>query len=223
MDLSALGLPTINDGASAIASKKLSGDFDTFLTLLTSQLQNQDPLEPMKSEQFTQQLVQFSQVEQQIETNDQLESLVSLSLAAQHGALVEYIGKSVEGSTARTRLTDGEATWQFELEDDPQSVSVAILDDRGRTVRSDAINGEAGANSFTWDGRDNQGNALPNGVYSISIAARGEDNLSVPVKVRASGTVDGVEVVDGVAQLLVNGAVLPLSNVTSVAGVKLDG
>jgi flagellar basal-body rod modification protein FlgD len=223
LDLEALGLPTLQNNVSGVSAKKLSEDFDTFLTLLTSQLENQDPLEPLSSEQFTQQLVQFSQVEQQIATNEQLESMVSLSLAAQHGALVDYIGKSVEGVSDRARLQDGEATWQFDVAGEPERLSVLILNEQNRAVRATQISGEAGLNSFTWDGRDDSGNPMPDGVYRLSIAASDGDGGELPVTVRALGPVDGVEVVNGVAQLSVNGAVLPLVDVTSVQGIPLDG
>jgi flagellar basal-body rod modification protein FlgD len=222
LDLSALGLPTIQNDSSQAASRKLSEDFDTFLVLLTSQLENQDPLEPLKSEQFTQQLVQFSQVEQQISTNEQLESLVSLSLAAQHGALVDYIGKTVEGESDRARLSDGTATWSYELDQEAESVSVLVLNEANRPVRSTTASTDAGLNSFTWDGRDDAGNALPDGVYRLSVAASGSDGERLDSRIRAGGIVDGVEVVNGVAQLTVNGALLPLANVTSVAGVPLN-
>lgn len=224
MDLSALGLPTIQQDASGVAGRKLSEDFDTFLTLLTSQLENQDPLEPLKSEQFTQQLVQFSQVEQQIATNDQLESLVSLSLAAQHGALVDYIGKSVEGESDRARLTNGSASWSYELDQEADSVSVLVLNEANRPVRATTASTDAGLNNFVWDGRDDAGNVLPDGVYRLSVSATGSDGERLNSSVRAGGIVDGVEVVNGVAQLTVNGALLPLANVTSVAGIPLtDG
>lgn len=224
MDLSALGLPTLQNSASEVAGRKLSEDFDTFLTLLTSQLENQDPLEPLSSEQFTQQLVQFSQVEQQIATNDQLESLVSLSLAAQHGALVDYIGKSVEGESDRARLSNGTATWSYELDQDADNVSILVLNEANRPVRSTTGDTDAGLNSFVWDGRDDLGNTLPDGVYRLSVAATGSGGEQLASSVRAAGIVDGVEVVNGVAQLTVNGALLPLANVTSVAGIPLtDG
>lgn len=222
MDLSALGLPTIQNDASQVASQKLSSDFDTFLVLLTSQLENQDPLEPLKSEQFTQQLVQFSQVEQQIATNEQLESLVSLSLAAQHGALVDYIGKSVEGQSDRARLADGTATWSYELDQAAEEVSVLVLNAANRPVKAAQSSGNAGINNFVWDGRDDIGNVLPDGVYRLSISASGANGERLDSRIRAGGIVDGVEVVDGVAQLTVNGALLPLANVTSVAGAPLN-
>lgn len=222
MDLSALGLPTLQNTTSGVAGRKLSEDFDTFLTLLTSQLENQDPLEPLKSEQFTQQLVQFSQVEQQIATNDNLESLVSLSLANQHGALVDYIGKSVEGASDRARLTDGSATWRYELESEAENVSILIMNDQNRPVRAVQADGDAGLNTFEWDGRDDLGNAMPDGVYRISISAVDGDRVEIPASVRAGGVVDGVEVVNGVAQLTVNGAVLPLADVTAVSAVTAE-
>jgi flagellar basal-body rod modification protein FlgD len=84
------------DGSTNAASSTLAGTFDTFLALLTTQLQNQDPLDPMKSEQFTQQLVQFAGVEQSINTNKKLEQLIELQTAGQLNSAVSYMGKTVE-------------------------------------------------------------------------------------------------------------------------------
>lgn len=218
MDLSGLGLPTLQGtGTSAIAGGQLAENFDTFLTLLTSQLKNQDPLEPMKSEQFTQQLVQFSQVEQQISTNDMLESLISLSLAAQHGALVDFIGKTVEGPGDRARLQDGSASWTFDLEKEPEEVSVLITNSSGLPVFATTTVGHEGTNEFLWDGRDNSGNTLPDDTYRISISATDSSGTAITSTVRTVGVVDGIEVVNGVAQLTVNGTVVPLNEVTSVS------
>src|SRR5215469_6276624 len=77
------------------SKKQLSANFDTFLTLLTTQLQNQDPLQPMDSNQFTQQLVQFSQVEQQINSNQNLETLISATKNQTSQSAVSYLGKSL--------------------------------------------------------------------------------------------------------------------------------
>src|ERR1700742_4679470 len=98
--------PTASSAATAtatqdVASKQLAGNFDTFLTLLTTQLQNQDPMNPMDSNQFTQQLVEFSQVEQQIDTNDNLKSLISLGQSRSTADAVGYLGKAVTISNGK--------------------------------------------------------------------------------------------------------------------------
>ena len=219
MDLSALGLSTLPKASGAdFAGAKLADDFDTFLTLLTTQLQNQDPLEPMKSEQFTEQLVQFSSVEQQIATNDNLETLTSLGLAGQQGALVNFIGKNIEGVGNQATLSDGLASWKYDLEDDAESVSILITNSAGKAVFTTKLNDvEAGANSFNWDGRDNADNELPDGDYRISIGAIDGDGTSVASTVRSSGLVEGVEIVNGVAQLRVGGNIVPVNQVTSVS------
>lgn len=218
MDLSSIGLPTLPSGtSSALAGKQLANNFDTFLTLLTSQLKNQDPLEPMSSEQFTQQLVQFSQVEQQITTNDHLESLTSLSLASQQAGLVDYIGKTVEGVGNQARLSDGAARWTFDLDGEPETVSILVTNESGRPVFATKTDGQKGENSFAWDGEDSAGNPLPDGIYAISIAAADKNGTSIGSTVRSRGIVDGVEIVDGIARLNVGGNVVPLNQVTSVA------
>lgn len=219
MDLSALGLSTLPQaGGAAGAGTKLADDFDTFLTLLTAQLQNQDPLEPMKSEQFTDQLVQFSGVEQQIATNDNLETLTSLGLAGQQGALVNFIGKTIEGVGNQATLSNGAARWNFDLADDAESTSILISNQNGKAVFTGKLTDlDAGSNQFAWDGRDNAGEELPDGDYRISISATSDDGSTVPVTVRSSGVVDGVEIVNGVAQLRVGGNIVPVNQVTSVS------
>src|SRR5215213_11739157 len=107
----ASGVPT----TSAANNATLAKNFDTFLSLLTTQLKNQNPLEPLDSNQFTQQLVQFAQVEQQINMNTSLGTLVSLQQSGQTTAAMSFLGSTavVEGST--TQLQNGQAGWAFSL------------------------------------------------------------------------------------------------------------
>ncbi|HZZ11369.1 MAG TPA: flagellar hook capping FlgD N-terminal domain-containing protein, partial [Paraburkholderia sp.] len=95
MTTTAIDNNTAAGAGQSTASQQLAGNFDTFLTLLTTQLQNQDPLSPMDSTQFTQQLVAFSGVEQQINTNNNLQSLIALNQSQQAASAVSYIGHSV--------------------------------------------------------------------------------------------------------------------------------
>src|SRR3954463_1904893 len=104
---------------SALASdhSTIAGNFDTFLQLLTTQLQNQNPLDPLDTNQFTQQLVEFSGVEQQLKTNDFLSSLVQANANTTNSNAVGYIGKTVTASGVRAELANNKATWSFNLKD----------------------------------------------------------------------------------------------------------
>ena len=115
---------TTSNSATSIAN-----NFETFLTLLTTQLKNQNPLEPLDTNQFTQQLVQFTQVEQQMKMNTQLASLISIEQMAQSTAAMAYLGSTatVDGSTAK--LTAGKANWTFSS-DKPSNATINIKDSR---------------------------------------------------------------------------------------------
>src|SRR5580658_123707 len=102
-------------GSSDSATQQLTGNMDTFLQLLTTQLQNQDPMNPMDSDQFTQQLVEYSQVEQQINTNSNLQSLISLQQGGAGSSAVGYLGKTVTVSGGTAPLTNGAASWNYTL------------------------------------------------------------------------------------------------------------
>src|SRR5438477_8551430 len=134
-------LPTSSSSGSSGSSLSsttdttLAGNFQTFLTLLTTQLQNQNPLDPLDTNQFTQQLVQFASVEQQLKTNDQLTTLVSLQQTAQSTQALTFVGKTavVNGSTAA--LTNSAATWNLSVPS-ASNLKVSITSSTGQTVYS---------------------------------------------------------------------------------------
>src|ERR1700756_4166435 len=100
-----------SSGASAL--NQLSGNFSTFLTLLTTQLKNQDPTSPMDSNQFTQQLVEYSQVEQQINTNTNLTTLISQGTTNAAAMTSSYLGKNVSITNGNASLSSGKANWTY--------------------------------------------------------------------------------------------------------------
>ena len=153
VDFSGINASTTTQTDSAASRTRLSDNYDTFLILLTAQLQNQDPLAPMDSTQFTQQLVQFSQVEQQIRTNEQLEGLVGQYNAAAAGAALSYLGKDAIISASETYLAGGEANWAYRLPEAATSMTVSVKDMQGRTIyeTNTAARG-GGEHLFTWDG-----------------------------------------------------------------------
>src|ERR1700734_3803346 len=153
---SSTGTGSSTTGNSAM--DQLSGNFDTFLQLLTTQLQNQDPLDPMDSNQFTQQLVEFSQVEQQIDSNTNLQTLISQGTSQSGAYATSYLGKTVTVSGGKGALTNGEATWNYNLGAQASSALLTVTNASGQTIYTGAGPTAQGSNSFTWNGEDNNGN-----------------------------------------------------------------
>lgn len=175
------------------ARTTLSGNYDTFLRLLTTQLQNQDPLEPLDSTKFTEQLVSYSQVEQQIATNEKLNSLIALSKSAAGANAVTYLGKTAITEGDRTSLEDGAASWRYALGNDAASVQLNILNANGQIVRTLAGETTVGAHDFTWDGNNASGTALPAGTYRLAVTARKADGSAVTTAVVGLGLVKEID------------------------------
>jgi flagellar basal-body rod modification protein FlgD len=185
--------PLVNS-SEASARTRLSDNYDTFLVLLTAQLQNQDPLAPMDSTQFTQQLVQFSQVEQQIRTNEQLEGLVGQYQAASAGAALSYLGKDAIIEADETYLTGGSAAWAYRLLENAAEMTIKVKDGQGRVVyETTNATRTGGEHLFTWDGRKSDGSTAADGVYQISIEATGEDGETMTPVVSVRETIIGVD------------------------------
>jgi flagellar basal-body rod modification protein FlgD len=174
-------------------STGLANNFQTFLTLLTTQLQNQNPLDPLDTNQFTQQLVQFAGVEQQLRSNDQLASLVKLQTTAQASQALNFVGATavVDGST--TALSGGVAAWSLGV-NKPSTVSVSISNSTGQTVFSGDYALSAGEHqSFVWDGRGSDGTQWPDGNYTISATAKDSSGQTVAVNTEILGVVDSAD------------------------------
>jgi flagellar basal-body rod modification protein FlgD len=172
---------------SADQSNTIAGNFQTFLQLLTTQLKNQNPLDPLDTNQFTSQLVQFAQVEQQLKSNDQLSNLVTLQQTAQSTQALNFVGKTVavEGSTAQ--LSNGSATWLLSASK-PVTATITIKSSTGQTVYSGSYTISAGnGQSFEWDGRDSSGLQWPDGSYTISVSAQDANGtaVSIPTEIQA--------------------------------------
>ncbi|MEZ5958945.1 MAG: flagellar hook assembly protein FlgD [Hyphomonadaceae bacterium] len=173
---------------------RLSDNYDTFLILLTAQLQNQDPLAPMDSTQFTQQLVQFSQVEQQIRTNEQLEGLVGQYNAAAAGAALSYLGRDAIIEDNETYLVGGEANWAYRMPEAATTMTIQVRDMQGRVVyeTSTAARG-AGEHLFTWDGTKTNGETAADGVYQVTFNATNATGATITPTVSVRETIMGVD------------------------------
>lgn len=203
----------INAGGSMLAS-----NFETFLSLLTAQLKNQDPLSPLDSNEFTAQLTQMAGVEQQLLTNDLLTSLLAQNSGASLADASNYMGRSATAAWSSVKVEGGEATWSYELAKDATSATVQVLDASGKVVfTGDVDDRSAGVHDFTWDGRTTAGGqAADGGVYTLKITAKGANGAAIDSQVLVRGRVSGVELYDGEPYLTVGSSILPLSAVIAL-------
>jgi len=216
---------TTNAAAAAAANSRigLADNFDNFLKLLTTQLKSQDPLSPLDATQFTEQLVQFTGVEQAIKTNDVLGQLVALVRADQVGRAVDYLGAEVEATGQTVRLDDSEpATVRYQLDQSAANVVISIYDEAGRLVRIQQGDASSGTHAVPWDGRDQNGARLPEGLYRIDVAASTATGAEVPVSTTVTGIVDGVELLGERLMLSVEGVLLPLEAITTIRRQAAD-
>ena len=199
-------------------STLLASNFETFLTLLTSQLKNQDPLSPVDSNQFTAQLTQMAGVEQQLLTNDLLKGLLAAQGGGGLAGAATYIGKEATAAWSATKFTDGEATWSYELASNASSATLQVLDGSGKVVWSgDAPDKTTGLHDFTWDGGANSGNDGQDGqVYSLKVIAKDAAGGVIDAQVLTRGRITGVEMYNGEPYLTVGNSILPLSTVIAL-------
>ncbi|MEA2836302.1 MAG: flagellar basal-body rod modification protein FlgD [Bradyrhizobium sp.] len=213
-------LPTKDTSGSSLGSTTnatLAGNFQTFLTLLTTQLQNQNPLDPLDTNQFTQQLVQFAGVEQQLRTNDQLNSLVTLQQTAQSTQALGFVGKTavVDGST--TNLVNSAATWTLGVEKN-SNVAITIANSAGQNVFSGNYPVTAGANqAFSWDGKGIDGTRWPDGKYTLTATALDATGNPVAVSTQIQGVVNSVDLTQSPPLLSINGQTYTVSQIKSIA------
>ncbi len=204
-----------NDAANTLnQGLQLAEDFNEFLTLLTTQLQNQDPLSPMDSTEFTNQLVQFSQVEQAINQNQKLDDMLALQLANLSTIGLSYVGMDVSYLSIEANF-DGEApvTINYSLNEEVVSAQVNIYDEGGDLIYSAEAPTATGQNEIIWDGTNTGGTTLEEGTYRVSIDALDSEGQSVDVSTAVSGRVRGIETQDGVVFLLVGDRAVPISSV----------
>ena len=197
---------TVSTGSvsNALDNTEIASNFTTFLQLPTTQLKNQNPLDPLDTNQFTQQLVEFAQVEQQMKSNDQLSSLVSLEKSAQATTALAYVGATVvvDGSTAP--LTNSTANWSLNVSK-PSTATITIKDSTGQNVYTGTVAVNPGAQNFTWNGRGNDGRVWPDGAYTLTATAVDANQQSVAISTEVQAVVDSVDLTQDTPQLSING------------------
>ena len=182
----------------------IAGNFMTFLQLLTTQLKNQNPLDPLDTNQFTQQLVQFAQVEQQMKSNDQLATLIAMDKTAQSTAALAYVGATVVVDGSTTQLTTNGATWNFNVSK-PATATITIKDATGQTCYTGTFTVNPGDQKFTWDGKGNDGKQWPAGKYTITAVAVDANKQPVAVSTEVQAVVDSVDLTKNPPLLSING------------------
>jgi flagellar basal-body rod modification protein FlgD len=207
----ASGAPTTSTANKA----SLAQNFDTFLTLLTTQLKNQNPLEPLDTNQFTQQLVQFAGVEQQINMNQQLTSLVNLQKATQVTSAMSFLGSTATVDGTTTKLANSAAAWSFAV-DKPSTATVNIKNASGVLAYSGSYPLTPGTQNFNWDGRGNNGVKWPDGDYSLSVTAKDASGNTVAVSTEVKGTVDSVDLTQNPPMLKIGGQSFSLDKIKQV-------
>jgi flagellar basal-body rod modification protein FlgD len=202
---------------SSTSGTTLAGNFQSFLTLLTTQLKNQNPLDPLDTNQFTQQLVEFAGVQQQLNTNDSLATLVSLQQATQSTQALGFVGKTavVNGSTAA--LSDSSATWQLSVPSN-SNVDITIANSStGQTVFTGSYSVAAGDNQpFTWNGQGNDGTQWPDGSYTLTATAKDSSGNSVAVGTSIQGVVTSVDLTQSPPLLSINGQTYTMTQIKAI-------
>ena len=216
MTVSSIAAAAATTTPATAESKGVADNFDSFLQLLTTQLKNQNPLEPMDTNEFTNQLVQFSSVEQSVKTNTNLEKLLEMTASNSSTAMVGYIGKEVVADGAETRLENGTATWNYELAQPASEAAITIRDAAGRIIFNESRALPAGKSTYEWNGRDNNGVQVPAGAYAITIDTRDATGKPIKVSTGVSGTVKSVDMSGSEPLLSVDGVTVKLSSIREI-------
>jgi flagellar basal-body rod modification protein FlgD len=214
--------PSASQSSSSAGSKTddaiegLNDTYNNFLLLLTKQLQNQDPLNPMDTAQFTQQLIGFSQVEQQIASNKSLEKLIGLQSATNAFGAVSFLGNEVQVDSNQISLKGGKATFQYEIDKTASRAMMTVVDSRGQVVLVQEANKGIGTYKVDWNGKDAFGNQLPDGEYRVAVSYGDEQGEVYSAKITSFGVVDSTEIRDGEVKLFVGSVGFPIDKVLKV-------
>lgn len=206
-----------NSANSNQAVNDASSAYNTFLTLLTTELQNQDPLNPTDTGQFTNQLISLAGVEQQENMSSQLSSIASTLNTYGLSNGVAYIDKTISYDSATAPVQNGSANWSYSLPADAASTKLTITDANGDTVWSGTGDTASGSHSFSWDGTDTDGTTNTSGAFTLNVTSVDSSGASITTTVSSIGNVTGVDTSSGTTKLQLGDDVsVALSDVTGV-------
>ena len=210
------GSSSTSGAVNKAAASKAEESYTTFLTLLTTQLQHQDPLNPTATDTFTSQMIQLSTVEQQLKTNTMLESIMGdlTSLSSSNG--LGYVGKTITATGDTNALADGEAKWRYALAGNAEKTTIQIKDSDGKVVYETTGDTTAGIHDFTWDGAKTDGTKAPAGNYTISVSAYNGSGAAVGVGTQIVGKVTGVDNTGKTPALLIGNILVGMDTVVNI-------
>lgn len=203
------------NSASSGDQQMIAGNFQLFLQLLTTQLKNQDPTSPLDTNQFTQQLVQFASVEQQLKTNTNLDALVALNKSQQATSSLSFVGAKVIADGSATEYKDGVAVWNV-TSPSVATANISIMDSNGNTVWTDKQTLQQGIQSYAWNGRTTTGQLAPEGSYTIKVDALDATGQQVTTSTDFSGTVTGVDLTGDQPLLLIGSTYLRIDQIKGI-------
>jgi flagellar basal-body rod modification protein FlgD len=217
--MSAVGATNSSTNSSAASSTansaEIASNFTEFLQLLTTQLQNQDPLSPMDTNQFTQQLVEFAQVEQQMKSNDSLATLVTLQQSAQTTQALTLVGATVVVNGSTAQLANNQATWTLNSTT-PATATITIADSTGQNVYTGSSTVNSGSQTFTWNGVGNNGQQWPAGTYTLTATATSASGQSTAITTQVQGTVSSVDLTKTPPLLSIGGQNYTMSDIQQI-------
>lgn len=199
-----------------LSNGTIAQNFETFLNLLTTQLRNQSPLDPLNTNEFTQQLVQFASVEQQMKSNDNLNALLTATRATNVTNALGFVGARVTADGKTARLAGGRAEWRLEVPRSAPSATFTITDKTGATVFSESRALGAGTQAYSWAGANSAGGFSPDGEYTLTVTARDAAGQNVTVSTEVAGTVDSVDVTGSEPVLTIGTLTIPVSKVKTI-------
>ena len=203
--------------AGALGAQGLINDFDTFLSLLTTQLRSQDPLNPMDPTEFVSQLTQFSQLEQTVAQTQTLEEVAALMRDSAAAADLGFLGRDVEAESGSIALADGEARFAYEVLAPGEEMAVRIFNEDDALVASIDVDNAPGRRSLVWDGQTDGGDDAPAGVYRAELVAIDGEATRLGGRILVSGEVSDVRFAGGGARIgLASGLVVDPARIVSV-------
>ncbi|KXV06486.1 flagellar hook assembly protein FlgD [Acetobacter malorum] len=205
--------------ASAGAFASLAGNENEFLTLLTTQLKHQDPSKPADTSDMTSELAQFANVEQSVQTNTNLTRLISLQAEGQLTTDKAMVGQTASVSTNTLPLQNGSASLSFSAVSG-EIVGVSVANSAGQVVKDDVVESSSGTNTWKWDGKDNSGNTMPDGAYSVSVKTVDSGGTTSDVAFNVNGTITGVTKGANDIYIKMGGAVVPMADVSTVSSTS---
>ena len=192
-----------------------TSNLNNFLTMLMTQLKNQDPSSPMDTNQFTSQLVQFASVEQQVNINTGVQSLIQLTQA--NGVLQSsaLLGKTLTASSSQMSLQNGTGSIQFTAPA-VEPVTISVLGGDGSKIQQMSLTSTAGQNNWTWNGRDSAGRQMPDAAYTIGVSGGTDGAPAVSLPFTVTGIATGVVNQNNIQMVKMGALILPFTAIRSV-------